>query len=120
MEVIRRIAILLLVFTLIPILIVAQEIKTQEMKGTVLEKGDRDFKILTKQGEKKIELDVRTKGLEKLKEGSKVLVEFEKTDAGTFRAKNVETTGSIGTRCPCDKCPEEEYCKEEVEPAFRK
>ena len=116
-----RLFLLLILFlhlTLASDILEAQETKTasSEMKATVLKKDEKTVKVLTKEGEKTLNYDRETKGLEHLKEGSKVTVQYEKEKA-EIRAKSVEPSGSIGTACPCDRCPEAEDCKKKVVPA---
>ena len=75
----------LLVFSLVPAYVAAQEM---EMKATVVTKGEKDIKVKTKDDEKTVLIGSKTKGIENAKEGSKVTIKYTEKD-GQIRASEI-------------------------------
>jgi hypothetical protein len=75
----------LLVLTLVPAYVAAQEM---EFKATVVSKGEKDIKVKTKDEEKTLTIGSKTKGVENAKEGSKVTIKYTEKD-GQLRATEI-------------------------------
>jgi len=81
----RKIGIALLVLTLAPAYVAAQDM---ELNATVVSKEEKQIKVKTKDGEKTLLVGTKTKGLENAKEGSKVSIKYTEKD-GQLRASEI-------------------------------
>jgi hypothetical protein len=81
----KTVGVALLALTLVPAYVAAQE---QEMKATVVTKGEKDIKVKTKDDEKTVLIGSKTKGIENAKEGSKVTIKYTEKD-GQIRASEI-------------------------------
>ena len=81
----KQIGVALLVLTLAPAYVAAQDM---ELNATVVTKEEKQIKVKTKDGEKTLLVGTKTKGLENAKEGSKVTIKYTEKD-GQMRASEI-------------------------------
>jgi hypothetical protein len=80
-----KIAAVLLALTLAPAYVMAED----EMKATVVSKGEKEIKVKTaKDAEKTLLIGSKTKGVENAKEGAKVTIKYSEKD-GKLRAEEI-------------------------------